>query len=128
MRSKIFTAVLEETSEETKNKVKEYADKLVSKSKIPMEKQLTPIQQAIEKLEKSKMYKHNQYQLAIGSTIVYLESLLPIEQKAFIDFHVEVMNLGLIVEDDVKWKDKYKPKIEEIANSYFETTYKTEKP
>ena len=43
-------------------------------------------------------------------------------KKQIINFHIEVMKIGLIEEGDKKWSDGYLPKIKETAEKYYEQT------
>lgn len=47
------------------------------------------------------------------------------EKQQMIDFHIEVMKFGLIDEGELKWQEGYKPKIEKIAENYYNETYKS---
>lgn len=42
------------------------------------------------------------------------------QREMFINFHIEVMKQGLITEGTKKWKDKYEPKIRELAETYYD--------
>ncbi len=52
-----------------------------------------------------------------------ITELLPKEKENMIDFHIEVMKVGLINEGESKWKESYLPKIKETANNYFDQNY-----
>ena len=45
-------------------------------------------------------------------------------KKTLIDFHVEVIKRGLIEEGELKWNDKYEPKVRENAEKYYSEKYK----
>ncbi len=70
-------------------------------------------------LENELTHKSNQ----INSIQILLSKLLPIEEKQMIDFHIEVMKVGLIDEGDKKWSDAYEPKIRDVAESYFKENF-----
>ncbi len=70
-------------------------------------------------LENELTHKSNQ----INSIQLLLSKLLPVEEKQMIDFHIEVMKVGLIKEGDKNWSDSYEPKIREVAENYFRQTF-----
>jgi hypothetical protein len=95
-------------------------------------KQKTVIKQAIELLEQQRKalqemdlleneltHKSNQ----INTIQLLLAKLIPTEEKQMIDFHIEVMKIGLIEEGDRKWSDNYLPKIKETAEKYYGQTF-----
>ena len=99
-------------------------------------KQKTVIKQAIELLEQQRKalqemdllvvllenefaHKSNQ----INTIQMTLAKLIPSEEKQMIDFHIEVMKIGLIEEGDKKWSDSYLPKIKETAKHYYGQTF-----
>lgn len=45
------------------------------------------------------------------------------ERKQMIDFHIEVMKVGLIIEGDTKWVEGYRPKIANQAEKYYNKTF-----
>jgi len=79
----------------------------------------------LEKLYKSRVIGENEYvhkTNEIKSTQIMLGNLLPKEKETMINFHIEVMKLGLINEGERKWTEGYLPKIKSIAEDYFEQT------
>ena len=70
-------------------------------------------------LENELIYKTNQ----INSVQILLSKLLPVEEKQMIDFHIEVIKIGLIEEGDKKWSDAYEPKIREVAENCLQQTF-----
>ena len=99
-------------------------------------KQKTVIKQAIELLEQQRKalqemdllgvlleneltHKSNQ----INTIQLLLAKLIPTEEKQMIDFHIDVMKIGLIEEGDKKWSDGYLPKIKETAEKYYSQTF-----
>jgi hypothetical protein len=52
-----------------------------------------------------------------------IEQAKKMEKEQVIDFHIEVMKIGLINEGDRKWNDAYKPKIKEQAEQYYNETF-----
>lgn len=94
------------------------------------------IKQAIENLEQQRKslkemdflgvlldnefaHKSNQ----INTIQLLLAKLIPTEEKQMIDFHIDVMKIGLIEEGDKKWSDGYLPKIKETAEKYYSQTF-----
>lgn len=95
-------------------------------------KQKTAIRQAIELLEQQRnslkemellgvllenefAHKSNQ----INTIQIMLSKLIPTEQSQIINFHIEVMKIGLIKEGHDRWTDSYKPMLKETAENYF---------
>lgn len=48
------------------------------------------------------------------------------EKQQLIDFHIESMKVGLIVESERKWIDFYLPKIKEVATKCYHDTFSEE--
>jgi len=88
-----------------------------------MENKETEIQEAAE------YYAHNNFNMHDTNNYKalrdgFIEGANWQKQKMFtkkdmIDFHVEVMKVGLIEEGEKKWTDAYEPKIREVAENYF---------
>lgn len=101
-------------------------------------KQKTVIKQAIDLLEQQRealkemgslglllenefSHKSNQ----ISSIQIMLSKLIPLEKTQMVDFHIEVMKIGLIKEGDTKWTDSYRPILKETADNYFVQNFET---
>jgi hypothetical protein len=70
-------------------------------------------------LENEYVHKSNQ----LSSSQIRLSNLREIEKRQMIDFHIEVMKIGLINEGEKKWSDSYEPKIREVATKYYNETF-----
>lgn len=46
------------------------------------------------------------------------------EKSNLIDFHIEVMKIGLITEGEKKWSESYLPVIKEIAEKHYNKLFK----
>ena len=66
-------------------------------------------------------YIHKLNQLNSLQTIV--TNLREVEKQQMIDFHIEVMKIGLIDEGEVKWSDDYEPRIRKVATKYYNETF-----
>lgn len=62
-------------------------------------------------------YIHQLNQLNSLQSIV--ANLREVEKQQMINFHVEVMKIGLIDEGEVKWSDDYEPRIRKVATTYY---------
>jgi len=66
-------------------------------------------------------YNHKSNQLS--SSQIRLSNLREIEKQQIIDFHIEVMKIGLIAEGEKKWTDAYESKIREVATKYYDEIF-----
>ena len=62
-------------------------------------------------------YTHKLNQLNSLQTIVV--NLREVEKQQMIDFHLEVMKIGLIEEGEVRWTDDYEPRIRKVSTTYY---------
>ena len=84
---------------------------------------LEELEEDIYKLKESKCYLNpNNFASDVIDLINYYKEK---EKNNLIDFHIEVMKIGLINEGEKKWTDSYAPKIKEVATKYYYDTYKT---
>ncbi len=70
-------------------------------------------------LENELAHKSNQ----INTIQILLSKLIPAEEKQMVDFHIEVMKVGLIEEGKNKWADGYEPIIRKVAEKHFQQTF-----
>ena len=95
------------------------------------EKQLTAMQilynrnqEIIDKLEFTSNPMQVEYRKALVSVNDDIDTeLLATERQQLIDFHIECMKKGFEV-DGSEWKELYLPKIKDIAEQYYNETYK----
>ena len=70
-------------------------------------------------LENEYIHKTNQ----LNSLQTIVANLREVEKQQMIDFHIEVMKIGLIDEGEVKWSDDYEPRIRKVATKYYNKTF-----
>lgn len=46
-----------------------------------------------------------------------------VERDQMINFHIDVMKIGLIEEGERKWSEDYRPLIEKTASDYYDTKF-----
>ncbi len=90
----------------------------------------TAMQDLIEQIEKKiSLIKGDKRESRIVrgryvDCLVMAKSLLPKEKQQLIDFHIGTMKQGLIHEGEKKWQDGYSPKITQVAEQYYNSTFK----
>lgn len=93
-----------------------------------MPKQTTAVEWLIEKLNQQKRIlkdsfvegKWNDDRCSeIDNCIDLCIAAKDLERQNLIDFHIEVMKLGLIDEGGLKWQDGYLPLVKKQAEDYY---------
>lgn len=86
----------------------------------------TTLQELIEELEIIKKTKCKTLQevMFFDGVLAIIESeFLEKEKSNLINFHIDVMKIGLINEGERKWIDSYEPKIKEVATNYYNESF-----
>ena len=64
---------------------------------------------------------HSRLQTEPFLTVEDFNKAKEMEKEQMINFHIEVMKVGLINEGETKWNDGYLPLIRKTAEKYFKT-------
>ena len=68
-------------------------------------------------------FLESKYTHQLNSLQIIIANLREVEKQQMIDFHIEVMKIGLIDEGEVKWSDDYEPRIRKVATKYYNETF-----
>ncbi len=86
----------------------------------------TTIQELIREFEMIKDTKCKTLQETVffdGILAIIESKYIEKEKNNLIDFHIEVMKIGLIEEGGKKWTESYEPKIKEVATNFYNENF-----
>ena len=89
-------------------------------------KMKTVVQELIKELETIQETKCKTLQERIffdGVLAIIEGKYIEKEKGMLINFHTEVVKMGLIDKDERRWTDSYEPQIKEMATKYYNETF-----
>jgi len=101
-----------------------HKDLTIIKTKMSNNKQ-SSVEWLISQLQKSKDWYRvlNELSQMSSTSIDIIEQAKAKHKEEMINFHIEVMKIGLIEEGKIIWEDAYLPKIKQLTTEYYNETF-----